>query len=76
MEQLMILDEAEKYKYFDKIRTLHSGRIYAYLYQKVFPELRSTIIQFAKKRKPCSSVLMADTVYIHMTDTVYIQTKK
>ena len=36
VEQLMILDEAEKYKYFDKIRTLHSGRIYAYLYQKVF----------------------------------------
>lgn len=76
VEQLMILDEAEKYKYFDKIRTLHSGRIYAYLYQKVFPELRSTIIQFAKKRKPCSSVLMADTVYIHMTDTVYIPVKE
>lgn len=76
VEQLMILDEAEKYKYFDEIRTLHSGRIYAYLYQKVFPELRSTIIQFAKERKPCASVFMPDTVYIHVTDTVYIPVKE
>lgn len=75
VEQLMILDEAEKYKYFDKIRTLHSGRIYAYLYQKYFLNY-VPLLSSLQKKKPCSSVLMADTVYIHMTDTVYIPVKE
>lgn len=49
VEQLMILDEAEKYKYFDEIRTLHSGRIYAYLYQKVFLNYVPLLFSLQKK---------------------------
>ena len=55
----------------ERLMQLRKGEPYRYLYRNFFPDLRASQVQF--RYKPVRPDILHDTVYINMTDTLWLR---
>lgn len=70
LEQLIDLDESQKYERFEELKYYGGGKPYTYIYYNIFPLLRSTVVQLTREKKP--HTFLPDTEYIPARAIPYV----